>query len=166
MTNFKKRFLSELQLYCLYTVFLSLIFSTFTIYQRLLLSEYNNNFIHYGYSFIEAMILAKVILIGEYFKLGEGYGKKPLIFPVSHKTVLFCFLVFIFSILEHFLLGLYSGKGLAEVYEAFTSKGINIILAQMLIMVVVFALFFSFLEIGRELGKGQLLYLFFKRNRD
>jgi len=45
------------------------------------LAEYQIAYLHYGVSVVEALVLAKVILIGEALRLGRGLEDKPLIVP-------------------------------------------------------------------------------------
>jgi len=44
---------------------------------------------NYGFAVIEALVLAKVIMIGEVARLGRGLERKPLIYPTLYKTVVF-----------------------------------------------------------------------------
>ena len=63
----KQKFLHEMQLYFCYALFLSLFFISLTIYRRLILGEYRIDYLHYGSGVIQALILAKVVLIGKVF---------------------------------------------------------------------------------------------------
>ncbi len=162
--NVKQKIAHEMRQYFLYVLFLSFLLSGFVTYQRLLLNEYTgNDYIHYGYSIFEAIVLAKVILIGQYFHLGERFANKPLIFAVIHKTAVFSIFLLVFALLERFVVGFVEGKDIAKIYQEFNSQGVNIIFAKMLIMIFVFMLFFAFLEIGRVLGENKLFNLFFRR---
>src|SRR5690242_11434243 len=108
-SKLKEKMLHELQKFALYFIFLAFFFSALTAYQRLILGEYSISYLHYGYGLIEALILSKIILIGEGLGLGEKYGSKPLIIPTLYKTIIFSFLVMIFSIAEHFITGFMRG---------------------------------------------------------
>lgn len=155
--------IKEIRLFYIYAIFLFLLFSTFNIYQRLLLKEYGYPYLHYGYSIVEAFILSKVILIGEGLKLGESYENKPLIIPVIYKTILFSLLLILFSILEHIVITVYKGTSFTNFYKEFSTINPDLILAKTLVMVFIFFFFFSFLELDRILGRGQIIKLFFMR---
>src|SRR5450755_1460457 len=91
--SLKERALSETRKYVGYTIYLAMVFAAFSNYRRLVLSEYEIAYLNYGYSLIEAMILAKVILIGEALKLGERRADEPLIIPTLYKAFMFGLLV-------------------------------------------------------------------------
>jgi hypothetical protein len=154
----------ETQLFFLYTLFFSLCFFAFTSFRRLVLGEYGINYAHYGFSVIEALILAKVILIGQSLGLGKRFEGKPLIFSTLYKTVIFSFFVLILSVLEHVIFGLFSGRDMAQVYQEIITMGIREILARTLIMFFTFGVFFAFIETSEVLGEHKLFNLFFKRN--
>ncbi|MDB6016160.1 MAG: conserved rane protein of unknown function [Pedosphaera sp.] len=53
------------------------------------LTKYHISYLHYRVAVVEALVLAKVILVGDAFRLGRGLEAKPLIIPTLHKTVVF-----------------------------------------------------------------------------
>lgn len=162
----KKRLIHEVDLFLLYTLFFALFFALFGTYKRLILGEYAISYVHYGYSLVEAAILSKVILLGESFKLGQRFDgecdEKPLIYPVAYKTVLFSVFAFIFAIVEHFVMGFFEGKTSQVVYNELISKGLDQILATLLVMTFVIFIFFSFLELCHFFGPQKIYTLFFK----
>lgn len=160
---FKRTLANEMRRYFVYFLFLALLLSAFTDYERLLLAGTGYNYFPYGYSIIEAMILAKIIILGEMFKLGERFSNRSLWVPVIYKTIIFSFLIILFSILEHFIRGMLKDESLIEIYYHFSQYNIYVILSRTFIIFIVFILFFSFLELGRVLGAGKLFDLFFRR---
>lgn len=160
--NIKQKVKFEMKRYIIYTLFLTLFFAAFTTYERLLLN-FQGPFFPYGYSLIQGLIMAKVIMIGQTMKLGERYDDKPLIIPVLHKTFLFCLLMMVLIILEHLVTGcLIKRKSIELVYEEFISKGLSLALAKTVIVFFIFVWFFAVLETARALGDNKLFNLFFK----
>jgi hypothetical protein len=151
--------------YFLYALFISLFLFAFTTYRRLILGEYHISYLHYGICVIQALILSKVILIGEGLSLGNKYADKPLIIPTIYKTLAFTFLVILLSILEHFIAGAIKHQSMHAIFNEFKQIGVDEILARILIMVFFFGLFFAFLELGRVLGPGKLYELFIKKRK-
>jgi hypothetical protein len=90
----KHKVIDEIKQFLIYTVCLTLLFGTFNFYQRVLLNEYTGAVIPYGISVIEALILAKVIMLGDMIKLGSWFSRSPLIYTVLHKTIVFCIAVY------------------------------------------------------------------------
>lgn len=161
--SFKVRVIHELKLFFLYTLFFGFFFLVFGVYKRLILGEYAVDYIQGGYSFIEAAILSKVILMGQRFKVGERFKDRPLIYPVIYKTITFSFLALFFAILEHFLFGFLRGKSATLIYEELMARSLDQILAGIVVMSFVFFLFFAFFEVSKLIGDKKLFNLFFKR---
>src|SRR5579862_5523266 len=149
---FRQKVVHEAHLFLIYTFFLWILFGVFNIYQRLLLDEYSNHTIYYGYSLVEALILAKIILVGKQLGIGKNLMKLPLIYVVFYKTIIFSLLVLGFMLLEHFLFGYIEGHKIAKIYHEIFSHRINIMLAKIFIMFIIFIQFFSFLELNTILG--------------
>ncbi len=158
--NIKQMLSKELQIYLMYTIFLTLLFSAFISYNRLLLGKLSSIYLPYGFCFIRALIMAKVIMIGQYLKLGERFPKAPLIIPVLYKTIVFCVFLFILHMIEEALRGYMKGDTLQQTWQLFTAH-LDVFLAQLTIMFFTFILFFSVLGISRVLGQGVLWKMFF-----
>jgi hypothetical protein len=139
-----------------------LFFGAFAWYRRLVLAEYQINYLHYGVAVVEALVLAKVILIGDALHLGRRLEAKPLIIPTLYKTVVFSVFVGLFSVLEHTIGGLIHGKGLAGGFDELRSEGLYELLAQCLVTFFAFIPFFAFKELGRVLGVHRIRKLLFR----
>ena len=107
--NLKEKVYHEFVEYWINVCYLTLVFAAFTIYRRLILAAHDITYTNYGFAVIEALILAKVIMIGDVFRLGRGLEQKPLIFPTLYKTVIFTLFVAVFTVLEHLIKGLWKG---------------------------------------------------------
>jgi hypothetical protein len=161
--NLKKKLLHEMKVYWVYVVYLTFIFGAFTWYRRLILADVGISYTDYGVALIEALIFAKVIMIGDLLHLGRGFEHKPLIFPILLKTAVFTLFVGLFTLIEHAIKGLLKGKGAVEGLMEFFGKGSYEILAGCLVIFVAFIPFFSLRELSRMLGgEGKILDLFFK----
>ena len=152
----------EMTIYWINVLYLTLMFAAFTQYRRLILAAHDITYTNFGVAIIEALVLAKVIMIGDAFRLGRHLEQKPLIYSTLLKTVVFSIFVGIFTILEHMVKGLWKGEGLSGGIVNFFGKGHNELLAGCLVTFVAFIPFFAFRELGRVLGQGKIWSLFFK----
>ena len=118
---------------------------------------------HYGVSVIQALVLAKVIMVGRALRLGRRLKDHPLIVPTVYKAVVFTIFVGIFGVVESTISGLLHGKGIAGGFDEFMSAGRYELLARCMVMFVAFIPFFAFEELERVLGEGKLGKLFFRR---
>jgi hypothetical protein len=155
----------ELVEYAFNVVYLMLVFAAFTQYRRFLLAEYSITYTNYWVGLIGALILGKVIMIGSRFRLGRWFEDKPLIVPTIYKAVIFSVFVLVFRVVEYAIKGLLHGDGLAAaLVEFFAQKGIDEVLANLLVVLVALIPFFAVKELGRVLGRERIAALFF-RNR-
>lgn len=162
--TWKERVTREFVKYWINVVYLAVFFGAFTWYRRFVLAEYQITYLHYGTAVIEALILAKVILIGDALGLGRGDENKPLIYPTLRKAIVFSCFVGLFAIVEHMVVGLIRGKGFAGGLATLWSEGKDEILSRCVITFFAFIPFFAFRELGMLLGEGKLRALFFRRN--
>ena len=159
----KQRAQRELRLFAIVTIYLVFLLGSFTLYRRLTYAELGITYLTYGFKLIEALVIAKVILIGEALGLGKGSEQRPLAIAVAVKTVLFSILVIVFTILEHAIEARVHGEPWARAILTFTDKGVDEMLARTLVLVIALVPFFAFLELSRALGPGKLAALFFSR---
>jgi len=87
----------------------------FTQYRRFILAAHDITYTNYWVAVIEALILAKVIMIGDVLRLSRGLEDKPLIYPTLYKSVVFTLFVAVFTLFEHAIKGLWAGRGSREV---------------------------------------------------
>jgi len=161
-----KRIFQEMVEYWINVCYLTLVFAAFTQYRRFLLAAHDITYTNYGVAVIEALILSKVIMIGDVFRLGRGLEQKSLIYPALYKTLVFSLFVGAFTVLEHVLKGLWKGKGLTGGLVDFLGKGHHEVLAGCLIIFVALIPFFAVKELGRVLGEDKITTLFFRRRAD
>jgi hypothetical protein len=159
----KERAIEEFKVFWIVAIFLGLMFTAFIMYRRLILSEFGIGYFHYAAGLIEALVFAKVILIGHALGLGRQFENGPLIIAALFKAMLYGALVALFAVLEHLIEGLIHGKEPSAVWQSLIGLGKDEILARTLMVIVTFIPFFAFWETNRALGKGKLFALFFQR---
>jgi len=159
----KERALEELKLFAVITLYLWLFLGSFTLYRRLILAESGTAYLHYGIALIEALIIAKVILIGKMFGFSRRFEDRALIVPVIYKSLLFGLLVLLFGILEHIVEGWFHKQGLLGGLREFGEVGAYELGARVVMLMVAFVPFFAFVEIGRTLGGRKLAAMFFSK---
>jgi hypothetical protein len=139
------------------------VFAAFTQYRRWVLAAHDITYTNYWVAVIEALIFAKVVMIGDVLRLGRRFDHKPLIFSTLLKTFVFTLFVGAFTLIEHVIKSLWSGKGFTAGIVDLLGKGHHELLAGCLIIFVTFIPFFAFRELGRVLGEGKIWTLFFRR---
>ena len=165
-TTLKGRAIEEFKAYWIIVLYLWVFLGCFTIYRRLILAETGTAYLHYGIALIEALVIAKVVLIGKMFRFSRRFDDEPLIVPVLYKSILFGVLVLLFGIVERIVEGWFHGEGLLGGLRTIGDLGVYELGARVLMLIVAFVPFFAFGEIGRVLGARKLGEMFFaKRER-
>lgn len=159
----KKKIIRELVRYWINFMYLAVFFGAFAWYRRFVLDEYRISYFNYGAAVLEALVLAKVIWIGELLGLGRRHEDKPLIYPTIHKALVFSLFVGLFAIIEHMLGGIIHGIGVAGGLAKLWNEGKYELLARCLVTFFAFIPFFAFRELARVMGEGKLRILFFRK---
>ena len=160
--NWKSKILHELKEYWQNFIFLAIFFSVFAIYRRLLLAHYGVYLEDYGISVIKALILAKVVMIGDILHIGQRLKGKPLIFIVLFKALAFTIWVAIFDMVESLIRGYIVEKTIHGAFEEFINHFDGVLVGGLLVVYFAFVPFFGLKELGKVIGKDKLHKLFFK----
>lgn len=161
--DIKKKIYHEMVEFWIIAAYLTLMFAAFTQYRRLILAAHDITYTNYGVAIIEALVLGKVVMIGDALRLGRWLEHKPLIYSTLLKTVVFSIFVGAFTVIENVIKGLWKGKGLVGGLDDFIGKGSHELLAGCLIIFAALIPFFAFRELGRVLGEGKIWDMFFRR---
>lgn len=161
--GWKQKLVREMKVYWLNVGYLFLFFGMFTIYRRLILAQHQISYLHYGISLAEALVLAKVIMLGEVLHLSRGFEQRPLIVPTLYKALIFSVLVGVFAIAEHTVIGLIRGRSLALSLQQMLGENRYELIAKCLVTFMAFIPFFGMRELERVLGRGKMIELFFYR---
>lgn len=161
--SLKHRALEEFKTYWVITLYLWLFLGCFTVYRRLVLAETGVPYLHYGIALVEAMVIAKVVLIGRVFGFTRRFDDQPLIVPAIYKSIVFALLVMLFGVVERLVVGWVHEQGVFAGLRELGELGPYEIGARALMLTVALAPFFAFAEIGRALGKDRLQVLFLSR---
>lgn len=160
--GWKERVFHEMVEYGINVTYLALVFFAFVSYRRLILAAHDISYTNFGVALIEALILGKVIMIGAMFHPGRSMEQKPLIYPTLYKAVVFTFLVGVFTLIEQAIKLYWAGNRIAAGLAEFLGKNPHELLAGLLAVFVALVPFFALKELGRVLGEGKLVAVFFR----
>lgn len=107
---------------------------------------------------INALVLAKVILIGEMAKVGKSSESKPLLIPTLHKAAVFTVVYLIVHLLENAVRSLFHGQTLAGAMRSVIIPGE--LMALSLVVFFAFIPFFGLRELRRVVGAAEFRSLF------
>jgi hypothetical protein len=161
----KARLVAEGKTIAFLFVYLAFLLTAFATYRSLVLAEYENIYVKYGAPIIESLLLAKIISIGRFLRLGEGRFRNHALVVISvYKAVVFSIFSVAFFLLEHLVTGWLRGKSSTLIFQEILSQTIWEIVAKVVVLFVAFIPLFAIWEMGSALGESNLFDLFFKRN--
>jgi uncharacterized membrane protein YozB (DUF420 family) len=110
---------------------------------------------------VSALVLSKVILIGELLKPGSRFQHRPLLIVAVYKAAVFTVFYLFFHLLESGIRGVLHGEPFLQAVhaEAFTRPGRLAI--RMLFVFFAFIPFFALLESRHVIGEERFRHLFF-----
>ncbi len=156
--SLKQKAVHEFQEFLGIFLYLAFFFCAFATYSMLLLHQFQISYFTFGTALINALIVAKVILIGEYARLGKKHEAKPLFKSATYKAGLFSLLVFAFHIVEEVIKRRWHGETFATAYQRLD---IHLMLAHSVVIFCTFLPLFAFRELQRVLGEAHFRSLFF-----
>ena len=158
----KQKVLHELREYFKVFLYLAPWFCAFSAYRMLILGRFADVSFDFGTAVVNALILSKVILIGEFFHLGKRHENRPLIYSTIYKSILFSLLAAAFRIVELIIRGVFHGQRVIETLASIQGAEANELIGRTVVMFFAFLPFFALRETGRVLGEQRLADLFFK----
>ncbi len=143
-------------------IYIWLVLSLLSLHRALIL---NDEFLkyHQGLALINALALAKVVLMVEDFHLVDQLKHRPLIYPILFKSAAFAVILLCFHVIEETIIGILHGKTISHSIPNIGGGTLQGILMVAIIGFVVLMPFFAFMELERAIGSKQLSDLLFGR---
>ena len=156
----KQRAKKELKDFFVISLYLAFFFSALVTYTILLLRPHGGSSLNFTFAIINALVIAKVILIGEMVNIGKHAETRPLYQSVLYKAILFSLLVLAFHFLEEFVGRLIHGEPSGAVLHEIHPDEL---IGRSILVFCTFLPLFAFIEIRRVLGEEEFYALFVRR---
>jgi len=157
----KQKAYGQFREFLIIAAYLWVVFGLLEVHKAMILAEHHMHFTYHGLALINALALAKVMLVAKDLHLGEQFNEAPLICPTLLKSGLFTVVLAGFKILEEAAVSFYRGEpfqqSIAEIGGG-TWKGF---LTLTMLVFVLLIPFVGYGELQRVLGMGKLGELFF-----
>jgi hypothetical protein len=158
----KQRAFHGLREYLVISFYLFVVFSLFAIYKSVILAEHHIDFAPHGLALINALALAKVMLVAQELHLADQFRDAPLIYPTLLKSFAFTIVLACFKIAEEAAVGMFHGKSFHESIAVFAGGSWKGVLSLTVLLFVVLVPFFGFTELRRVFGEDRLVGAFFR----
>lgn len=157
----KQKALHEFKEYIWISLYLFVFFWLFLVYKSMVLGQASDITTH-GIALINALVLAKFMLIAKAFRPAQKADKAPLIYPTLLKSVIFAIFLALCKILEEVVSGYFHGKSFAESIADLSGGSWRPILIFTVILFVVLIPLTAFGELERVVGEEKLHGLFLR----
>jgi len=147
-------------------LYLWLILGLFVLNERIILGERHINFTAQGFAFVNALILAKVMLVVEGVNPGRWLDTFPRIYGILYDSFVLAVLFIVFHILEKLIIGLVHGEALATSVPAIGGGGMAGLACVAVILFIVMIPRFGFRAVSEALGPGGMRRFLFHPRED
>jgi hypothetical protein len=115
--------------------------SLFLTYKSVILAQHHIALASHGFALLDALALAKIMLVAQKLHLADQFKEAPLIYPTLCKSAAFAVVLGCFKILEEAVIGLYHGRSFNQSISAIgggTLKGILSLVALLAVLLIPF----------------------------
>lgn len=142
-------------------LYIFLFLAALAAYRAVLLGAKGAPFTAILQCFIEAMVIAKVMVIGNALKLGDRLRLRRRALRVVFRAAAFTVFTLLFSGAEELAKGLYHGQAVSQVLDELRAIGPQLVLARAVVLFIFFLPLFLIWEACRVLGEAKAIVIFF-----
>jgi hypothetical protein len=165
--NLKLRAIDETRHFILFVGYVWLALSLFEIHKLAVLrTQHIGSRLGFklGLDLVNALVLGKIVLIGDSLHLGEQLKDRALIYEVLFRSAVFAVLLICFEISEEVVIGMLHGKTMTQSIPPLGGGGVEgIVLVSIMLFACLIPLF-AILGIRRALGDAEFHSLLFDNN--
>jgi hypothetical protein len=161
--SIKEKAIHETQQFLAIFTYLAIFLCCLAAYGMVVAQKFNASYFTFGAAIVNALIIAKVILIGEYAHLGKKQESRALAVSAVYKAFVFTLLVFAFHFVEEVIKLLFKGESLSA---ALREIRLDEVLVRSAVIFCTFIPLFAFRELQRVLGQQRFRALFFQKSSD
>ncbi len=156
------RLMNEVRQFVVMFLYLWILFGLFVLNQVLTLEQHGLSIALSGFAMLNALVLAKVMMIVEYFDFSRWLRGGPLVYPVVFESLLLSVLFIVFHFVERVVMGLLKGEALQQSIPNIAGGGPLGLICIGCILLFSLLPFFAFKHLSRVLGPGYVYGLFFR----
>ena len=164
--GWKKRAFDELRKLSITVIYIWVLLSVFALHREIILRSYHIDYsAKVGFAFINAVILAKFMWLGEILHAGKKAAGKALLYSTLCNAAIFAVILMVCHLLEEALLKVWHGSSFAASFSEVVAEP-RVIFATMLLAFVVLIPFFFAKGLIEILGKDEIKRLLLKAHAE
>lgn len=158
----KEKAIQEFKEFIWISIYLFVFFWMFIVYKSIILREQQIDLVEHGVAIINALVLAKFMLLAKAFHPGKQADNAPLIYPTLLKSAIFALVLMVCKILEDAAVGYFHGKSFLESIADLGGGSWKALLVFTVMLFIVLIPLTAFGELERVVGEGRLGALFLR----
>lgn len=152
----RQRAVEEFQHFLVLFLYLWALFGLFVLNEELLARSHGSAVVLQGFALLNALVLAKVMLVAEHFDLTRGLRRRPRLYTVLFDAALCTALFMAFHVVERLVAGKVRGESLSASMPSFGGGGLGGVLVVSAIVFVSLLPFFTFKHVARAIGPERM----------
>lgn len=161
----KERAAEEFRHFVVLFLYLWVFFGLFVLDKTVVTRQEGLSFLPHGFALINALVLAKVMLVSESLDLARWMNGKPAAWSIVYESALCTILFIIFHIIEEWAVGRFRGTGIAAGTPSIGGGGWLGLFVVALILFVSLLPFFAFKNVTRAIGARRMKEILFQSPR-
>ena len=161
--SLKEKLVEQFKRFVVIFLYLWVVFGLLSIHKSLVLTQSHLDYAEHTFAIINALVFAKVLLVGEDLRIGRRFEDRPLIYSILHKSLVFSVVLISFHLIESIGVGLWHGHTVAESIPPLLGWDPKGLLAVGFTCFVLLLPFFAFREIARVIGQDTMRALLFEK---
>lgn len=162
MKKIEEKAIEEFRSFFIMALYLWFVFALMLLNEAVILKKPNLNVLAQGFAIINALVLAKVMIIADDLGFGRELDNLPLIWPIIYKAIAFGLLFVVFHEFEHYVVAWFSGHTQTLTLPTLAGGSWAGAACVWAAMAVSLAPFFAIREISRLVGVGRVWSLMFR----
>lgn len=152
----RQRAAHEMRQFAVMFLYLWALFGLFVLDESVADRSHGSVVVLQGFAIVNALVLAKVMLVTELLDLGRFLRRWPLVVTIGVEAAFYTMLFLTVHVLERVLVGLYHGETASASMPAFGGGGLAGLMIVAAITFVSLLPFFTFKHVARAIGATRM----------
>ena len=159
----KQRALHELRSFLILFLYLWVFLGLFVLNETIATREHGGTMVVQGFALVNALVLAKVMLVIEDLELARWLRNRPAIIVILYEAALCTTLFLVFHVIERLVVDHFRGQTVTLSDLAIGGGGVSGVLIVAVIMFVSLLPFFAFKNVSRAIGADRMRRILFHK---
>jgi len=156
------RLLDQFRQYAVMFLYLLILFGLFVLNERIVLDQHGLTFAASGFAVINALVLAKVMLVMEDLRPARFVERRPLVYVIVFEALLLTLFFLVFHVVERVAMSLWHGASLDRSLVTIGGGGWAGVICVSLILFISLLPYFAFKHLSRAIGIERVKTLLFR----